>query len=86
MPRSCFHSLTKRLPFDEDEFDYVRVKFIAKQVDFFLELLGLPEFELTIRDRGVPENKVSDDTRPMSAFRVLIWMWMRAEMIVDVIV
>ena len=24
------HSLTKRLPFEEDEFDYVRVKFIAK--------------------------------------------------------
>ena len=29
---SCFycHSLTKRLPFDEDEFDYIRVKFISK--------------------------------------------------------
>lgn len=26
----CHNSLTKRLPFDEDEFDYVRVKFIAK--------------------------------------------------------
>lgn len=28
--RFCHDSLTKRLPFDEDEFDYVRVKFIAK--------------------------------------------------------
>jgi len=65
--------LTKRLPFDEDEFDYVRVKFVAKYV-FFLELLGLLEFEPTIRDRGVPENKVSDDTRPTFAFRVLIEM------------
>ena len=55
-------------------------------MDLFLEPLGLPEFELTIHDRGVPENKVSDDTTSMSAFRVLIEMWMRAEMIVDVIV
>ena len=53
---------------------------------FFLERLGLLESEPTIRNRGVPENKVSDDTRPISAFRVLTEIWMRAEIIVDVII